>query len=595
MKKAKVTRVKTDAYENMVTAVGTRKDKSRYTKAVVNKMTAQEVDRNYVASKVLRKIVEIFPRYSLKDGYSLVIEENPEAAKLLMDAVQRLRIHLIVKKAAIFGRLYGGAAIIPIIADGLDLMEPVDLNRIREVSGLRVISREKLSPMEISEDILSEWYGKPEFYQLSGGGIIHASRVIRFEGDMPGECSEADRQYWGVPVVESMLSAVQDYETAAGSIANILGDFLQTVYKFENLKELIASGKEDLVQKRMELIDITRSMVNSIVLDGDESFERLQSPVNGLSDLFDRVLMRLTIDSQIPHTLLLGESPSGLGATGDSEKIDFYDTVSEYRDEQITPAVERIATLIMASKTGPTKGVVYQVTVTYPSLWKTSPQEDADVRLKTAQTDKLYVEMGADPDSIIESRYRDGVFNQEVDLQVADSDVDLSAFDEPPTDNNRSDSDDAGFKPTETMVKKAAKYAEKTDASPYHRDIARLIASGEPLDAATTMLIFSASNKADADLDFIGGPSAKVWSRKHSKQIRKDGYPEAGVRDIHTMWFDGSFTPEQAKNFVKNMGLSGGTWDEMTYIHRPESEFAFVETSCLGGVTVASGILIGGE
>ncbi len=64
------------------------------------------------------------------------------------------------------------------------------------------------------------------------------------------------------------------------------------------------------------------------MLDKKDSFTRVQTPLTNLSDILDRFATRLAAAADMPVTLLMGMSPAGLNATGESDRAFFYDRVS---------------------------------------------------------------------------------------------------------------------------------------------------------------------------------------------------------------------------------------------------------------------------
>ena len=104
------------------------------------------------------------------------------------------------------------------------------------------------------------------------------------------------------------------------------------------------------------------------------------------------VQMRLVAASDMPHTLVLGDSPSGLGATGESEQDTWYDHVRNKQESELRPLIRRVMDCILADLNG---GKVPRYTIDFNPLWQMNDKDKAEVRLKTAQADQIWYDVGA--------------------------------------------------------------------------------------------------------------------------------------------------------------------------------------------------------
>jgi phage-related protein (TIGR01555 family) len=146
-----------------------------------------------------------------------------------------------------------------------------------------------------------------------------------------------------------------------------------------------------------------RSVAKALIIDADgETFERKPTPFTGLADLLDRFQSRLAAASRIPVTILMGEAPAGLNATGDADIRKFYDRVASYQHDVIKPALEIVLRLLLLEQ-GTEPG---SWCIEFNSLYQQTEAEIADTRLKVAQADNIYATMGAlFPEEIALSRF----------------------------------------------------------------------------------------------------------------------------------------------------------------------------------------------
>jgi phage-related protein (TIGR01555 family) len=192
-----------------------------------------------------------------------------------------------------------------------------------------------------------------------------------------------------------------------GGAAHLLSDFSQAVYKIKGLAELIAANEDETIINRFRIIDLARSLVRAVVIDADEDFERKTTPMSGVPEVLDRFSTRMAAAAQMPVTLMMGQSPAGLNATGASDIRFFYDTIKAKQTKHLVPPLERVLTLIFKAKEGPTKGKEPEKWSIKPRpLWQLTEKEQAEVRKLQAETDEIYINSQvAAPEEIAISRF----------------------------------------------------------------------------------------------------------------------------------------------------------------------------------------------
>jgi hypothetical protein len=109
----------------------------------------------------------------------------------------------------------------------------------------------------------------------------------------------------------------------------------------------------------------------------------------------------------MPVTVLFGESPAGLNATGASEIRNYYDRIKSRQKTDLLPQLRQVIRLLMLAKRGPTKGKLPDKwSVTFRPLWQPTEGEIADAYSKFAAGDAANVNAQIlEPEEIAISRY----------------------------------------------------------------------------------------------------------------------------------------------------------------------------------------------
>jgi hypothetical protein len=156
-----------------------------------------------------------------------------------------------------------------------------------------------------------------------------------------------------------------------------------------------------------------RSLTGITAMDVQDELVQQQINVSGLSDVLTSMQQRIAAATgipAIPATLLFGKSPDGMNATGDSDIRLYYDQIKAEQTSKLVPALDRIYTLLLSEKSGPTKGSLPDKwTYDFNSLWLQTDKEKAEIRYIMAQADALYnTGQVISPEEIATSRFKNG-------------------------------------------------------------------------------------------------------------------------------------------------------------------------------------------
>jgi phage-related protein (TIGR01555 family) len=409
--------MRVDGWQNLWTGLGTstRDKRMAATLAVTAKINDSELDCLYIDDDTAARIVDTLPEECLKKGFSVKIrdEENPEDAHATEEAVQKalkeLDVQALILEAYIWDRLYGGSIILIGAKDGASteqMIEPLAEERISEVSHLTVIDKRYVVPATWYDDLSEPKYGEVKTYRITPTQFsnaadasiseVHESRMIVFGGQRVPVTRRQQNQGWGDSVLQKVNGVLRDYQVGWDSVGHLLTDASQGVFKMKGLMKMIASQNSTTLTDRMTIFDIGRSVARSVAIDADhEDFERQPYNFGSVDKILQMFILRMSSAAKIPATILMGQSPAGQNATGDADFEWFHATCESVQENYLTPRLERIVELILLSKDGPTGGVLPEDwSIVFEPLRQLSPDKQADMRLKVAQADKIYFDMG---------------------------------------------------------------------------------------------------------------------------------------------------------------------------------------------------------
>jgi phage-related protein (TIGR01555 family) len=417
-----------DGLVNVLTGMGTGRDKSQYTSSTPIVFIGQEDLENLYSEWIPKRIVDIVAEQSTRKGFKVLFGGEGAAAEEVVGIEQVIEDLYILENLGLASknaRLFGGAVILLYINDGRSADQPVNYANIRSVEGMEVLDRWQIAPV-INEESLYD-YSKATYYQIISGDLIrqpqlakiHKDRILRFDGEwLPYRIRQ--RNYgWGMSTLQSVYDSFRFYSTGISSAATLLTEFDIFVHKIRGLASMLSAGKEREVRDRLVVNDMSKSIYRGYAIDAEkEELDFISRNFGGIGEILEKLRIDIIGASQIPHTILFGESPGGLGSTGRSEERDFAKHLGDYQASHYKRPLQQLMTMIMMSKEGPTNGQVPDSwRIKFNDLFELNEREKADVRARVAAVDGRYVQLGIlHPKEVAEARYGGSEWSMELTL-----------------------------------------------------------------------------------------------------------------------------------------------------------------------------------
>jgi len=442
-KKKSILQVVVDGWENVLTGIGIRnRDKTRSTTygAVVriDQITATDLHRGDGFGK---KVIDLPVREMFREWITIEGDTDGFILKDLSDikAKQNLR------DAKTWAEVFGGALVVMIIDDGGMLEDELREDSIKKVVSLQVYDRWQVSWTTADQynDPEHEKFGKAEFFTIQPLSLpffrVHESRTLLFDGKLVPERIRRLNNGWGDSAYQCILERLKAVGATYIGAENILDEFVNSTLTIDNLQDLVASGQEELILKRLNLIDMSRHIINTTILDKDEKFEKYSATVTGLADLLDRMTEALAAVTEIPVTLLMGRNQKGLSSGGaqQTDLRNWYDKISGQQENELMPQHQRLVNLVAISSEGRFTGKIDGLQVVFLPLWQPSEAEIVVMRNKQAETDRIYVQEGIlAEDEVANSRFGGDTYSIETALDKGITDRTEPELKSEPDNNN---------------------------------------------------------------------------------------------------------------------------------------------------------------
>lgn len=392
VKAAAVRRV--DGWFNEWTGLGTARDRATYTYMARDPWIDDEtLSALYNQDDLAQTIVSIYPEEALSRGW--IIPDAPAS-----EALKALRARDTIEEAATWGRLYGGCVVVVGTDDPAPAREPLPPGKWC-VRYLAVYDKREVFREDVFSDPAHSDYGKTNVFRVTPTNgrtfYVHRSRCLIFGGKKTPKREREELHGWDASVLQAIYPVLRDFGSAYLAISNMLTDASQGVLRMKGLVAAMTGEEQQVIKDRLALIDLSRSVARSIFLDSDgaETYEKLTTTFAGVPDIADRFANRLAAATRIPVTILMGQAPAGLNATGEADMQAWFKRVAAYRTHEIEPQIKRLLEIL--GHPG--------VEIGWPAFVEETDTQKAARRKTEAEIDKIYAtDIGAvAPEEVFET------------------------------------------------------------------------------------------------------------------------------------------------------------------------------------------------
>lgn len=287
--------------------------------------------------------------------------EAEERIRRLEAAMKRMGLQKTMHKAASMTGYFGGCLLyLDTGATGPQLKLPLSLEpwsmEAKEgfLRAVRVIDPVNCSPgMYNAVDPLREDYYVPKTWWVLGQEV-HASRLIRVFANEPPLLFRPSYNFLGIPQAQILWDYVLHFQANRDSVNRLMGKFSQLVFK-TSMTDILTGGANDLssLLGRLQIMAQNRSNDGVIAIDKEaEDVVKVETPMSGITDVVRQSLEIVACLNRTPAVKLLGISPSGFNATGESDIRNYYDHVLSQQEKVLRPALQRVLDALQVSLFG---------------------------------------------------------------------------------------------------------------------------------------------------------------------------------------------------------------------------------------------------
>lgn len=337
-----------DGLSNLATGLGGAKDKASH-----NVWTHSGANYDHVALSaryredwLSQKVCQIVPQDMTRE-WRKFNSDNAIAAD------EEFAVAQLFREAYKWARLYGTSFIILDIDDGRTTDKPVNWKNLKPgcLRSMHVVDRTRITTLgEIDQKPMSVTFGMPDHYQfVNTTAPIHKDRLIRFEGtELP--IYERQRNLWySDSILIPLMKQMDNFHVTSFAAAQMVQEANTDVIKVQGLANILSSeeGTSAMIQRFSDWKSI-KSVFGVSILDETEEFDQKKIQLSGVKDLIWEYLKMVAASVSIPATRFLSASPDGMNATGESDLVNYIETLQGLHKDVFAPRLKVVDTLLAA-------------------------------------------------------------------------------------------------------------------------------------------------------------------------------------------------------------------------------------------------------
>jgi phage-related protein (TIGR01555 family) len=358
-----------------------------------------ELENLYAGDGFARRVIDLPAEEMLRAGYD--IEGIDDGAEVLA-ALEDIQVNEKLVDALRWNYLYGGSIVVMLINDGGLLEDPLNIEAAKSIEQLRVYDRHQVTHRTTYDDPADMRFGRTETYMVSpirGTPYqVHESRCLVFDGvPVPARVRET-YDSWGASRLQQCYDQLQRFGMSHYWANQLLERSQQAVHGIPGLSDMLRStGGEAAIQRRVDLVDMARSVNNTVIIDALETYDLKSTSLSGVSDIMDRMGLALSAVTGMPEALLFGRQQGGLNSTGESDLENWYAKIAQEQTTILLPQIDKIVTIQLHVMGKYTEDYL----IKFNPLSVPSAKDKSETDYKRAQTYEILSVIGAlDPSEI---------------------------------------------------------------------------------------------------------------------------------------------------------------------------------------------------
>lgn len=312
---------------------------------------------------IARRVVAKPAEDATRNGWRLVIPDDPKKQDAYQDALDKLRLNDVLTQQLIYQRLHGDGY----ITFGIDeknnnegnLNKPLTPENIKDVTFVHAFGQNNIQYTQYTDDPTDINYKKEQCITITPtqSGVTYNDKGMQVPNSKTPEATVIDKSRYfhisldkfedddtGTSIITRCSEQLKAMNIAIENAGKMLREFTFKVFKSD---KILDANDEDFENK----VNVMSQIMNteSVAFIGNEDeLVKVATPVSGIDTLFSFIWQDLSAASNIPKSVLTGEQAGSL-AGASQDVVNYYDTVKAMQETLLKPEIEYIVKLLMSA------------------------------------------------------------------------------------------------------------------------------------------------------------------------------------------------------------------------------------------------------
>lgn len=278
---------------------------------------------------LMSKVINTLSTAPLKT-FGKVKDLTDEENKKLQEIIYKYKLKETLQECIKNSFVFGGCLLFLDTGTRHNLETPINKTELRNIKRVKIIDPNNIAPVEVNSiNPAEEDYMKPKKYFIVGLGLVHSSRFIHFSQNEVPDTLKPMTMYFGFPLTILIKQDVANCNIIGQGIVEMMGRYRHKFMKVP--REMFATEQVLNLQERVKFdLNMADNFGVSLLADNEELLQ-LQTQLSGLRENHEMVFQVLASKTSIPFTELMGTSAKGMDATGEGDRISWYDKIKLIR------------------------------------------------------------------------------------------------------------------------------------------------------------------------------------------------------------------------------------------------------------------------
>ena len=348
-------------------------------------LTYEESIAIYDSLGLASRIVDFLANRLISKFISFDFEDSKEIDNLIIDKNFRYLFHKLI----IENYIVGGSLMV--FVTNKDTKQPIQDGE--ELVRIDVFNKGHFKTQFTKKDIKPDYF---EIYEYDTTYNKIDKNKIRYKADS-SRCvwmrgvdvirEESYYDYWGFSIYQKMYNELSRLDIADDIISTLFKELKLDIYKIEGLAQVASTNGGKGLIKRLEAINLGKSISKSILIDTKEEYAQKFMDWNKTPEMIKILERRLVNCAGIPYNLIINRETNGLNDSGDIDLKVFYEEIVYHQQVSVYKPLKKALELLAQTSS---VSLPQEWNFTFNPLEEMNSKENADIeKIKLESFEKL--------------------------------------------------------------------------------------------------------------------------------------------------------------------------------------------------------------